>query len=71
MPHRSWAIRRTRRPPPAEATKAKAPSFGALCKTLLPKPSFWLLSFGAAASSVCGYGVAAWLPSFFMPLPGE
>ena len=29
------------------------------------KSSFWLLSFGAAASSVCGYGVAGWLPSFF------
>lgn len=32
---------------------------------LLAKPSFWLISFGAAASSVCGYGVAFWLPSFF------
>ena len=30
------------------------------------KPSFWLLALGAASSSVCGYGVAAWLPSFFM-----
>jgi predicted MFS family arabinose efflux permease len=29
------------------------------------KPTFWLLSFGAAASSVCGYGLAFWLPSFF------
>jgi MFS family permease len=45
---------------------AKAPSFGAVCATLLPKPSFWLLALGAAASSVCGYGVAGWLPSFFM-----
>jgi len=30
------------------------------------KSTFWLLAFGAAASSVCGYGVAFWLPSFFM-----
>src|SRR3569832_1049403 len=29
------------------------------------KPSFWLLAFGAASSSVCGYGLAFWLPSFF------
>jgi len=29
------------------------------------KKTFWLLSFGAAASSVCGYGLAFWLPSFF------
>ncbi|MDP2214121.1 MFS transporter [Phenylobacterium sp.] len=32
---------------------------------LLRKPSFWLISLGAAASSVCGYGIAFWLPSFF------
>ncbi len=43
----------------------KAPSFGTVLRTLLPKPSFWLLAFGAAASSICGYGVALWLPSFF------
>jgi MFS family permease len=53
-------------PPPAEATRVQAPSFGTVCKTLLPKPSFWLLALGAASSSVCGYGVAGWLPSFFM-----
>lgn len=46
--------------------RAKVPSFGKVCATLLPKPSFWLLALGAAASSVCGYGVAGWLPSFFM-----
>ncbi|VDC50523.1 spinster family MFS transporter [Brevundimonas mediterranea] len=43
-----------------------APSFGAVLKLLLPKPSFWLLALGAASASVCGYGVAAWMPSFFM-----
>lgn len=32
---------------------------------LLRKPSFWLIALGASASSVCGYGVAFWLPSFF------
>lgn len=42
-----------------------APSFGRVLATLLPKPTFWLLSFGAAASSICGYGIAFWLPSFF------
>ncbi|MBN9481423.1 MAG: MFS transporter [Bordetella sp.] len=44
----------------------KAPPFMTVVRTLAPKPSFWLLAFGAASSSVCGYGVAAWLPSFFM-----
>ncbi|KAK0359858.1 hypothetical protein LTR94_029601, partial [Friedmanniomyces endolithicus] len=47
------------------AAPSKAPPFKDVVKLLLPKPSFWLLAFGAASSSVCGYGVAAWLPSFF------
>lgn len=33
---------------------------------VIRKPSFWLLSLGAASSSICGYGVAGWLPLFFM-----
>nr|WP_295109058.1 MFS transporter [uncultured Caulobacter sp.] len=48
------------------AGAVKPPAFGAVLKTVLPKPSFWLLAFGAACSSVCGYGVAFWLPSFFI-----
>ncbi|WP_419319808.1 spinster family MFS transporter [Caulobacter sp. ErkDOM-E] len=43
----------------------RAPAFGKVLATILPKPSFWLLSFGAACSSICGYGVAFWLPTFF------
>ena len=27
------------------------------------KPSFWLMAFGAAMSSLCGYGLAFWVPS--------
>ncbi|WP_370236729.1 MFS transporter, partial [Brevundimonas sp.] len=33
---------------------------------VIRKKSFWLLALGAASSSVCGYGVAGWLPLFFM-----
>jgi len=40
--------------------------FAVVVRLLAAKPSFWLLSLGAASSSVCGYGVAAWLPSFFI-----
>ena len=32
---------------------------------LAAKPSFWLLSLGAASGSICGYGLAFWLPSYF------
>ncbi|VWX54008.1 membrane hypothetical protein [Novosphingobium sp. 9U] len=37
--------------------------FSAVAATLARKPSFWLLSFGAATSSMLGYGLAFWLPS--------
>ena len=50
--------------PPREAAPVAAPATGGIGR-LLAKPSFWLISLGAAASSVCGYGVAFWLPSFF------
>jgi MFS family permease len=51
-------------PPREAATVAPTPVVVGL-RALLAKPSFWLISLGAAASSVCGYGVAFWLPSFF------
>lgn len=34
--------------------------------TLLDKPAFWLLCIGAACSSMMGYGLFFWLPSFFV-----
>jgi sugar phosphate permease len=34
--------------------------------TLMTKPSFWLLCLGAACSSMMGYGLFFWLPSFFV-----
>jgi MFS family permease len=51
-----------------DTTTVQAPAapMGEVVRVLAAKPSFWLLSFGAASSSVCGYGVALWLPSFFM-----
>ncbi len=55
------AVRRQRRP----CRRVAAQGAGAASRLLLAKPSFWLISLGAAASSVCGYGVAFWLPSFF------
>jgi MFS family permease len=38
----------------------------ATASVVFVKPSFWLLALGAASSSVCGYGVAGWLPLFYM-----
>lgn len=50
--------------PPRAIEPAPARTTGGV-GALLRKPSFWLVSLAASASSVCGYGVAFWLPSFF------
>ena len=63
------ALRRFVPEPPLGAqddgSAAIAPSFRDVMALLLTKPSFWLLSFGAAAASICGYGLGFWLPSYF------
>ena len=41
------------------------PTFGEVFLVLARKPSFWLLSFGAASASICGYGLGFWFPTFF------
>jgi predicted MFS family arabinose efflux permease len=41
-------------------------SLGEVMRTLLGKRSFWGISFGAAASSMMGYGLFFWLPSFLV-----
>lgn len=38
---------------------------------LTSKPSFWVLSLGAASSSMMGYGLIFWLPSFFVRSFGD
>jgi MFS family permease len=42
-----------------------APPLAEVAAALARKPSFWLLSFGAASGSILGYGLIFWLPSFF------
>jgi predicted MFS family arabinose efflux permease len=41
-------------------------SFWTSARTLMAKPSYWLLSFGAASSSIMGYGIFFWMPSFLV-----
>lgn len=48
---------------PGAEQAATVPPFRAVVRLLAAKPSFWLLSFGAASSSMLGYGIAFWLPS--------
>jgi MFS transporter, Spinster family, sphingosine-1-phosphate transporter len=44
---------------------AKKPRFLEVLGVLSKKPAFWLLTLGASCSSMMGYGVFFWLPSFF------
>lgn len=45
------------------ASNLAQPAFGTVFGIVSRKPSFWLLAFGASFSSICGYGLAFWLPS--------
>ncbi len=46
-------------------------SLGEVARTIIGKPSFWGLSLGAASSSMMGYGLIFWLPSFFVRSYGD
>jgi predicted MFS family arabinose efflux permease len=50
----------------AGAADHAPPRLGLLLSTLASKPSFWLISLGASCSSMMGYGLFFWLPSFFV-----
>ncbi len=50
---------------PATAVPSAAVPFREAAATFMRKPSFWLLSFGAASGSILGYGLGFWLPSLF------
>ncbi|PVX27976.1 spinster family MFS transporter [Sphingomonas pokkalii] len=57
-----WIVR----DPPRAAPAKDAIPLHRVFAILAAKPSFWLLAFGAAAGSMCGYGVAFWLPSLIL-----
>ena len=49
---------------PAEGSSTETPSLPSVLKFLTKKPSFWFLVFGASCSSMMGYGIFFWIPSF-------
>jgi predicted MFS family arabinose efflux permease len=63
----AWLIMRFVPEPPRPQIADAPPqeSFASVFAVLARKPSFWLLSFGAASGSICGYGLGFWLPSYF------
>jgi MFS family permease len=50
----------------AAAPARPTPSLREVTRLLVGKISFWSLSLGGGASSVVGYGMFFWLPSFFV-----
>jgi len=46
--------------------ETRSASLAEIMRVLLKKPSFWGLSLGASCSSMMGYGLFFWLPSFFV-----
>ncbi|RDE07319.1 spinster family MFS transporter [Sphingomonas aracearum] len=56
----------TVRDAPRSAAPADAVPVSAVFPILAGKPAFWLLAFAASFSSLCGYGLALWVPSVLM-----
>jgi MFS family permease len=48
------------------AVTGQTPGLQQILATLAAKPSFWLMALGASFSSMIGYGIFFWLPSFFV-----
>jgi MFS family permease len=51
------------RDPAKVASKTIAAPIGQVFPMLARKPVFWLMAFAASSSSLCGYGLATWIPS--------
>ncbi|MFK7888331.1 MAG: spinster family MFS transporter [Gammaproteobacteria bacterium] len=49
-----------------EGMRSEPVAFAESFSVLLGKPSFWLMAVGASFSSMMGYGLFFWLPSFFV-----
>ncbi|MGQ2990798.1 MAG: spinster family MFS transporter [Brevundimonas sp.] len=52
--------------PPRQAVTGQRVAVSEVFAILARKPSFWLLAFAAAMSSLTGYGLAFWTPSIAM-----
>ncbi len=51
---------------PQGPAKVEHVPIAAVFRILASKPSFWLMAFAAAFSSMCGYGLAFWTPSLLI-----
>jgi MFS family permease len=51
------------RDPARTRTRSDSAPIGQVFAILARKPAFWMLAFAASSSSLCGYGLAVWIPS--------
>ncbi|TAK53035.1 MAG: MFS transporter [Gammaproteobacteria bacterium] len=66
-----WSVREPQRGRFDGSASGVRVSVGEVARTLLARRSFWTLAFGAACSSIMGYGLFAWLPAFFVRSHGN
>lgn len=48
------------------APAAAAPKLAEAFRSITRKPAFWLISLGSALGSTASYGIAFWIPSFYV-----
>ena len=61
-----WFVRDPVRGGTEHAAAATPPKIADAVRTIARKPAFWLISFGSALGSTASYGVAFWIPSFYV-----
>lgn len=61
-----WLVRDPVRGGTEHVAAATPPRLAEAFRTIARKPAFWLISFGSALGSTASYGVAFWIPSFYV-----
>lgn len=61
-----WLVHDPVRGGTEHATIAAPPRLAEAFRTIARKPAFWLIAFGSALGSTASYGVAFWIPSFYV-----
>jgi len=54
------------REPERREARAATPGIASVARMAVTKPSFWLLSIAAGCTSLVGYGILFWFPSFLV-----
>ncbi|WP_442866746.1 spinster family MFS transporter [Aurantiacibacter sp. MUD61] len=61
-----WVVKDVPREDEADTAAKGGRSVLSVFKILARKPSFWFMAFGAAFSSMLGYGIGFWKPSYIL-----